>query len=367
MVVEVALSLVLLAGPGLLIRSFVALQSIDPGFQPAGVLTAHVSLAGAQYREPRQIAGFYTDVLSRMANLPGVRSAAGVSFLPMSGPGIGTTFYRLDRPVPHDGEAPITDVRPITPGFFRTMGIPQVAGRDLAPSDHTDAPLVAVVSRSLTDQQFAGEDPLGKRLHVFIGPKGGMDVEIVGVVGDMKMATLDADTRPAVYLPHTQLAIGFMTLVARTDVASLSLAGSVRATVAEVDPELPVADLRTMEEIVDRTWSRPRTVSVLFTAFAVIALILAAVGVYGVMAHSVSQRTQEIGVRMALGATAESVLRMVIGQALRLVGIGVLVGLVVAAGLTRVLQTLLFRTEALDPATFMLTAFILVLVAALAS
>lgn len=366
-VVEVALSLVLLAGAGLLIRSFIALQSIDPGFQPDGVLTARVSLTGAQYREPRQIAGFYTEALSRVASLPGVRSAAAVSFLPMSGPGIGTTFYRLDRPVPGDGEAPITDVRPITPGFFRTMGVPQVAGRDLAPSDQTDGPLVAVVSRSLVDQQFAGENPLGKRLHVFIGPKGGMNVEIVGVVGDIKMATLDAETRPAVYLPHTQLAIGFMTLVVRADVAPLSLAGSVRTAVGEIDPELPVADVRTMEEVVDRTLSRPRTVSVLLTAFAAIALVLAAVGVYGVMAYSVSQRTQEIGVRMALGATAESVFRMVLGQALRLVAIGVIVGLAAAAGLTRLLQTLLFQTEALDPATFVLTAAILTLVAILAS
>ncbi len=366
-VVEVALSLVLLAGAGLLIRSFMALQSIDPGFQPAGVLTARVSLTGPQYGEPRQTSGFYTDVLSRIATLPGVRSAAAVSFLPMSGPGIGTTFYRLDRPAPGDGEAPLTDVRPITPGFFQTMGIPQLAGRDLAASDEIESPQVAVVSRSLVDQQFPGEDPLGKRLHVFIGPKGGMNVEIVGVVGDIKMATLDADTRPAVYLPHTQLPIGFMTLVVRSDVAPTSLAGSVRAAVAQVDPELPVADVRTMEEVVDRTLSRPRTVSVLLTVFAAIALILAAVGVYGVMAYSVSQRTQEIGVRMALGATAESVFRMVLGQALRLVAIGVVVGLVAAAALTRVLQTLLFRTEALDPATFVLTAVILVLVAALAS
>jgi putative ABC transport system permease protein len=285
----------------------------------------------------------------------------------MSGPGIGTTFYRLDRPAPGDGEAPLTDVRPITPGFFQTMGIPQLAGRDLAASDEIESPQVAVVSRSLVDQQFPGEDPLGKRLHVFIGPKGGMNVEIVGVVGDIKMATLDADTRPAVYLPHTQLPIGFMTLVVRSDVAPTSLAGSVRAAVAQVDPELPVADVRTMEEVVDRTLSRPRTVSVLLTVFAAIALVLAAVGVYGVMAYSVSQRTQEIGVRMALGATAESVFRMVLGQALRLVAIGVVVGLVAAAALTRVLQTLLFRTEALDPATFVLTAVILVLVAALAS
>jgi putative ABC transport system permease protein len=366
-VVEVALSLVLLTGAGLLIRSFVALQSIDPGFQSAGVLTTRVQLSGTQYSDPRRISGFYTDVLSRVAQLPGVRGAAGVTFLPMSGPGIGTSFYRLDRPVPADGEAPVTEVRPITAGFFRTMGIRQVAGRDIAPSDEADGPLVAVVSETLVRQQLEGEDPLGKRLRVNIGPRGGMDVEIVGVVNDIKMATLDADTRPAVYLPHTQLPIGIMTLVVRSEVEPLSLVGSVGAAVRAVDPELPLADVRTMDEVVDRTLARPRTVSVLLTAFAVIALILAAVGVYGVMAYSVSQRTQEIGVRMALGATANSVFRLVLGQALRLVAIGVVAGVVVAAGLTRLLQTLLFQTEALDPATFVLTAVILTLVATLAS
>jgi putative ABC transport system permease protein len=214
---------------------------------------------------------------------------------------------------------------------------------------------------------FPGENPLGKRLQVSIGPADGMDVEVVGVVGDVKFASLDAETRPAVYLPQPQLSIGLLTFVVRTDMAPLSLTNSVAAAVRSFDAEVPLADVRPMTDVVDATLARPRTVSVLLTAFALIALILAGVGVYGVMAYSVSQRTQEIGVRMALGATVESVFRLVLGQALKLVVVGVVAGLLAAALLTRVLETLLFETAPLDPVTFAVTAAVLVIVATLAS
>jgi putative ABC transport system permease protein len=367
-IAEVALSLVLLAGAGLLIRSFVALQSINPGFQAEGVLTARVQVTGEQYSEPRRAASFYTEALSTIAALPAVQSAAAVTFLPMSGPGIGTSFHRLDRPVPAAGDTPSTEVRPVTPGFFRTMAIPQLAGRDFTLADTADTPFVAVVSDTLARQQFPGENPLGRRLNVSIGrAPGGMDVEIVGIVGDIKMATLDADTRPAVYLPHTQLTLGLMTLVVRTDREPLALVPSVTAAVRGLDPTLPLADVKRMSDVVDATLARPRVVSVLLTAFALMALVLAGVGVYGVMAYSVSQRTQEIGVRMALGATSGSVFRLVLGKALALVSIGVVTGLMAAAGLTRLLTTLLFETEPLDPWTFAVTAVVLMAVAAMAS
>jgi putative ABC transport system permease protein len=305
--------------------------------------------------------------MSRIAAIPGVQSAAGVTFLPLAGLGIGTGFHRLDRPTPSPGEFPVTDVRPVTPGFFKTMGIPELAGRDFTPADAADAPLVAVISTTLASTQFPGENPLGKRLNVQVGRDDGIYAEIVGVVGDIKFVSLDTDTRHAIYLPHTQLTMGLMTVVVRTTMNPISLAGDIGREVRALDPELPLGDVRTMEEVVEATLARPRTVSVLLTAFALIALVLAGVGVYGVMAYSVSQRTQEIGVRIALGATTDAVFRMVLGQALRLVAIGVVSGVIAAAMLTRLLTMLLYNTEPWDPATFAATAVVLTLVAAFAS
>jgi putative ABC transport system permease protein len=365
---EVALSLVLLTGAGLLMRSFMRLSSIDPGFRAERLLTARVQVPPARYGTPERSAGFYSNLVARISGLPGVESAAGVTFLPMApGGGIGTSFWRTDRPAPGPGQAASTDVRPVTPGFFRTMDIPHVMGRDFAASDRNDSPGVAIVNETLVQQHLSDGNPIGKRLHVNAGPGDRLDYEIIGVVGDIKLSTLDAQVRPTVYLPHTQLAIPIMTLVARTDVNPLSLARSVAAEVHAIDPELPLADVRTMDDVVASTLARPRIVAVLIAAFALMALALAAVGVYGVMAYSVAQRTQEIGVRMALGATTESVFELVLGQALRFVGVGVVAGLAVAAAATRVLSTMLYQTEPLDPATFIATAIVLTLVAMLAS
>ncbi|MGQ0732387.1 MAG: ABC transporter permease [Acidobacteriota bacterium] len=364
---ELVLSFVLLAGAGLLLRSFVRLQNIDPGFRPANLLTARVQLPSARYGEPVQSAAFFTSVISRVETLPGVRSAAAVTFLPLAGLGIGTSFFRADQPEPAAGQAPSADVKPVTPSFFRTMGIPMLAGRDFTPSDTVDGPQIAIVSAALVRRHLAGENPLGHRLRVNIGPPGGLNAEIVGVVGDIAMTTLEGEARPAVYVPHTQLAIGVMSFVVRTDVEPTSLTKSLAQAVQAVDPELPVGQVQTMEEVVDATLARPRTVSVLLAAFALMALVLAGIGVYGVMAYAVSQRTQEIGVRMALGATAQSVRRLVLGQALRLVAGGVVAGLLAAVALTRVLESMLYETAPLDPATLAASAVLLVLVAALAS
>jgi putative ABC transport system permease protein len=366
-VAEVALSLILLAGAGLLIRSFMRLQQVEPGFRTEGVFTARVQLPGARYDDDRDIAGFHTRVVERMSTIPGVRSAAGVTFLPFAGMGIGTSFYVDGTPEPAPGEFPSTDVRPVTPGFFRTMGIPQLAGRDISVNDRTDTPRVAVITETLARRYFAGENPVGRRLNIAIGRPGGGPWEIVGVIGDIRMASLEGDVRPAVFLPHTQLAIGIMTYVARGEIEPMSLASGVSAAVREIDPEIALGEVRAMDEVVDATLARPRAVAALLTAFALMALILAGVGVYGVMAYSVAQRTQEIGVRMALGATPQSVFRLIIGQALRLVAIGVVAGLVAAGGLTRLLGTLLYETEPLDPVTFGATGVLLIAVASIAS
>ncbi|MCC7126502.1 MAG: ABC transporter permease [Acidobacteria bacterium] len=367
-IAEVALSLVLLVGAGLLIRSLVALQNVDPGMRTEGVLTARVTAAGRIYDTPQKMGAFYSDVLSRIRALPSVQSASAVSFLPMAGLGIGTSFHRLDRPAPEPGQFPGTDVKPVAPDFFRTMGIRQVAGRDFTDADAHDSPQVAIVSEALVRQQYRGEEPLGKRLNVSIGAAaGGMDVEIVGVVADIAMVRLDDEIRPAVYIPHTQLAIGLMTLVARTTLQPTALTSSVAAAVREVDPALPLADVASMDDVVAKTLARPRAVSMLLAAFAVIALVLAGVGVYGVMAYVVSQRTKEIGVRMALGATGASVFRMMFTDALRLVVIGIVVGVFAAGWLSRFLTTMLFGVNRFDVVTFVVTAIVLALVASIAS
>jgi putative ABC transport system permease protein len=286
-----------------------------------------------------------------------------VSFLPFTGLGIGTSYWRADRPEPAAGDAATTAVRPVTPNWFRTMGIPQLAGRDVTAGDAVDAPAVAVISESLARRDYPGENPLGQRLHVQIGRPEGNDYEIVGVVGDIRMTSLESATGPAVYIPHTQLAIGLMTFVVRTGLDPHSLVPGIAAAVRGLDAELPLADVRTMEEVIDQTLARPRVIAVLLTVFAVMALALAGVGVYGVMAFSVAERTHEIGVRMALGATPQSVLRLVIAQAFRLVFVGVAAGLLAAIALTRVLSALLFDTDARDPWTLAGTALVLMLVA----
>jgi putative ABC transport system permease protein len=372
-VAEVALSVVLLAGAGLLLRSFVKLRSVDPGFRADGVLTASVQLPATRYDLARAGSFFYESQL-RIGALPGVRSVAGASCLPVPFPCIGTSFWRVDRPRPADGQLSSSQVRPVTPGFFQTMGIPQLAGRDFSESDTVDSAPVAIVSQELVRQQFADDDPLGRRLRINVGHANGKsDVEwtVVGVVGNIR-STLDGPPRQTIFIPRTQRPGFGITFFVRLRQGygetqdPMLLATSVTGVVHSMEPEAPVG-IQTLEEVVGETVARPRALSWLVGVFALVALALAAVGVYGVIAYSVRERTQEIGVRMALGATAASVLRLVLGQALRLVMIGVSVGVVAAGALTRMLERLLYEVEPLDPWTFVGTAVILIVVATIAS
>ena len=366
-VAEVALSLVLLAGAGLLLRSFLALQSVDPGFRAEGVLTAAVQLPPARYDVPRAESVF-RETLSRIAALPGVEHAAGAACLPVPFACIGTSFWRVDRPKPADGQLASSQVRPITPGYFRTLRMPQLAGRDFSDSDTVDSLPVAIVSEELVRQQFPEGNALGHRLRINADHANGRnDVEwtIVGVVGNTR-SNLDGPVRQTIFLPRTQRPGRGLTFFVRTAQDPMLLAPSITRLVHSMEPEAPVG-VRTLDDVVGGTIARPRAISLLVGAFALVTLVLAAVGVYGVMAYSVRQRTQEIGVRMALGATSASVLRLVLGHALRLVSIGVVAGLIAAAALTRLMGGLLFGVQPLDPWTFAATAVTLLAIAAVAS
>jgi len=366
-VVEVALSLVLLGGAGLLMRSFIKLQRVDPGFRAEDVLTAEVQVPAIRYNVA-QAGRFFADSVARLAALPGVQHAAGSICPPMPGSCIGTSFWRADRPRPQDGQSSSGQIRPITPAFFKTLAISQIAGRDFTESDTMDSPPVAIVSDALAREQFPDGSPLGRRLRINVDHANGRsDVEwtIVGVVGSIRSA-LDGPLRQTIYIPIAQRGARSMRLLVRTSHEPKLLGPTVENTIHTIEPEATV-EIRRLEDIIGTTIARPRAIAVLVTVFAVVALALAAVGVYGMMAYSVRARTQEIGVRMALGATSMSVFRLVLTQALRLVLFGIAVGLVVSAMLTRLLERLLYEVEPLDPWTFAITSLVLLAVATVAS
>lgn len=366
-VFEVALSLMLLAGAGLLIRSLVKLQSVDLGFRVDNVLTAGVLLPTPRYDFEAQ-GLFFNSAMARIAALPGVESVAGGSCQPVPFACIGTSFWRADQPRPADGEVPSGQVRPVTPNYFTTLGIPTIAGRDFSDADSADATPVAIIGQDILRRHFPGVSPLGRKLRIGVNHVAGRaDVEwtIVGVVGDTR-STLDGPIRETIFIPRSQRPSGAMTIFVRTGQRRLPLAAAVSAVVRTMEPEAP-ATIRALTDVVGNTIARPRAISILMAVFAVVALILAAVGVYGVMSYSIRERTREIGIRMALGASAAAVFQMVLGQAMRLAAIGVVAGLFASAFLTRLLAGMLFEVGPLDPATFAATSLALLAVAALAA
>ena len=365
-VAEVALALVLLAGAGLLTRSFLRLQSVDPGFRADGILTAGVQLPATRY-DIRQATRFFDESLARVSALPGVRHAAGASCLPVPFACIGTSFWRVDVPRPPDGQLSSGQIRPVTPGFFATMAIAHVEGRDFRASDTIDALPVAIVSQELVSRQFPDVNPIGRRLRINVSHGNGKsDVEwtIVGVVGNIR-STLDGPVRQTIFLPLAQRPTLNMRLFVRAEEPA-HVASSIRDIVHSMEAAAPI-EMLPLEDAVGRTIARPRAIFVLVGTFALVALALAAIGVYGVIAYSVRERTQEIGIRMALGASAHAVRRLMLYQALRLVSIGVVVGLVATALLTRFMVRLLFEVQPLDPWTLTTTAVLLIGVATIAA
>jgi putative ABC transport system permease protein len=353
---EVALALMLLVGAGLLIKSFVNLQRVDPGFDPKSVLRVDVGLPRTRYPERNQSAAFYKQLLDRVAALPGVRYAGAVSSLPLGGGGTDSDFAIEGRPPAEPGHPQVAWFSSVTPNYFRAMGIRLLSGRELTDTDNADAPKAVVISETMARRYFPDEDPLGKRLTF----GGGKDLrEIVGVISDVKHFGLNADARPSMYFPHPQNPARRMSLVVRAEGDPLTLAAAIRGQVSELDRDLAVSDVMTMEELVGTSLAEPRFTLMLLGAFAVLAMLLSAIGVYGVVSYSVTQRSHEIGVRMALGAKTSDVLRLVVGQGMTLVLGGVGIGLVAAFALTRVMESLLFGVTATDFSTFALTSVVL--------
>jgi predicted permease len=365
---EVSLSLILLAGAGLLVRSFMNLQKVDPGFRPANVLTMRISLPEARYGEPAKARSFYGELLRRVRQLPGVRSAGAISALPLSGQGSSGTVAVDTQSVPPDRRFPEADRRPVTPGLFQALGIGLVRGRYFDERDSENASPVAIIDESMARTFWPGQDPIGKRLKLGGPGSSAPWMTIVGVVRHVRYRTLEEPSRVTLYWPEAQQPARSLSLAVRTANNPRSLASAIERQVLAMDPNQPVYDVRTMDELMASSMVRRRLAMLLLSLFAALALVLAAVGIYGVISCSVAQRTQEMGIRMALGASRLQVMRMVLGHSLGLVLAGIVLGLAGGVLLTRLMSSLLFDVRASDPSTFAAVAlamFAIGLVAAL--
>jgi putative ABC transport system permease protein len=369
-VAEVALALVLLVGAGLLINSFVRLQRVAPGFDPGQTLAFNVAPSAGRTSTPEQIGEFYRALTSRIKVLPGVVNASTVFQLPLAGSGASTSIVVAGRPNP-SANRPSVVIHMAGPEYFRTMGIPIVRGRDFTERDDLNAPPVLIINEALARQYFPNEDPIGKRVAPGFSTlpvrddESGMR-EIVGVVADVKHQTLQAAPQPEIYFAQSQMPMAAMTMVVRTTGDPRALQRELRNVVGSLDRDAPVYAVRTVEEILDRSVATPRFNTVLIGLFAALALVLTMVGLYGVMSCAVSENTQQIGIRMALGAQRNDVLKGILRQGMLLTMVGVIVGLVAAFGLTRLMSSLLFGIGSTDPWTYAGVAVALLGVAAAA-
>jgi putative ABC transport system permease protein len=363
---EVAVSLMLLAGAGLMVRSLARLGAVDAGFDPHGVLTLRVVLSGPAYAAPDKRNRFYRQAMDRVAAIPGVESAAGINHLPLAGDLWTFSFTVEGRPAPASADVPGAAFRVAMPGYFQTMRIPVLRGRDFSEQDDSAAPLVVVINRTMAQRFWPGEDALGKRIRLG-GPNSRSSwITVVGVVKDVEQGEWGAAADNEFYFPYRQNPEDFqkyITVVARSAGDPAALATAIEKEIWSLDRDALVADVATLQQVVERAVWQPRSSTRLFAGFAMLALVLAAIGIYGVISYGVSQRRQEIGIRMALGARPADVLRAVLGEGAVLTGSGTALGLAGALVLTRYLRSLLYEVSATDPAVLAASAGILVLLA----
>jgi putative ABC transport system permease protein len=348
-IVEVALALMLLVCSGLMIRSFIRLQRVNPGFNTNNALAVNISLPGRKYPTEEQYSGFFAQLIEKTSALPGVIAVGASQSLPIQGDYV-LSFNIQGRPPDPPGEDKSTNYYAVTPDYFKAMGIPLLRGRLFTEQDSRNAPRVAVINETMARTYFSDEDPIGKGINLPQGREGFR--EIVGIVGDVKQYGLAQPTTLQTYEPYLQMPFSGMTVVVRTEGNPAALSGAIRSQVLALDKEQPVARIRTLDQIISESVQQQRFTMLLLGVFAGVALILAAVGLYGVMSYAVTQRTHEIGIRMALGANAGNVLRLVVGHGMMLALIGVAIGLAGAFAFTRVMSKLLFAVSTTDPVTF---------------
>jgi putative ABC transport system permease protein len=365
-VAEVALALVLAVGAGLVLQSFWRLRNESPGFAAGGVLSFVVSTNLTRHPTEESQAAFFRALFERLRAQPGVESVGAIHLLPLSGGNWNPSLGIEGRPLPEGATPREVDWRLVSPDYFRTLRIPLVAGRLFDDTDIPSSPAVALVNRELAQRYFPGEDPIGRRVRTFFEGRGNY-VTIVGVVGDTKDQALGGDARPQIYRSFWQRPQTWMGVLVRSSTDPMSLAPGVRQVVADLDADAPVTNLRPFEDVVSASISQERLLMWLLGAFGVLAVALGTIGIYGVMSYVVEQRSPEIGVRLAMGARPRDIRSMVLVDALRLTAIGLVVGAIVALGVTRILSTQLHEVSARDPLVFLGTMLVLALIAVLAS
>jgi predicted permease len=356
---EIALAMVLLVGAGLLVRSFVTLTSVNPGFSSQHLVKAEVQLPRFEYSTPQQWNTFADDLLARIQSEPGMRDSAVAIPLPLANGNINLTFEIEGSSAPPSSQSRTANYVASTPEYFRVMGIPLLQGRAFSREDVASGPRVAIISAAMARVYFPNQNPIGKRIVFGFPPDGEAQREIVGVVGDVRDVALRQEPAAMMYVPYAQAPFWGAVVVVRSNLTVAAVADAIRRDARAIDKDLPITDIAAMPEIVDATVAQPRFQTMLLGAFSALALILAAIGIYGVISYSVAQRTHEIGIRMSLGAQPGQILRLVVGQGVRLALVGVAIGCAAALALTRLMRSLLFNVSPADPVTFVVVAILL--------